>query len=108
MPKPIEKFNGSALQLGLLLFKDGENLLSRKGERTREMDCFISGILNRISDITAVLNPTENSYQRFGEFNAPKEITWSEINPKALIRLNDFMKEDAKIKMRSGDPTTNP
>lgn len=108
MPKPIEEFNGSALQLGLLLFKNGENLLSTNGKRTEEMDFFIAGILNRIGEITAILNPTENSYQRFGEFNAPKEITWSDINPKALIRLNDFMKEDSKIKIRSVDPTTNP
>ena len=108
MPKPLDEINGSALQMGLLLFRDGENLLCHNGARTKEMNSFIAGILNRICEITAVLNPTPNSYRRFGEFNAPKDLTWSEIHPKALIRITDFMKEDSRIKVRSVDPTANP
>ena len=108
MPKPLDEINGSALQMGLLLFRDGNNLLSTDGKRTAEMESFIAGILNRISEMTAVLNPTENSYRRLGEFNAPSEITWSSIHPKALIKLTDFMGDESRIKIRSVDPTTNP
>ena len=41
---------------------------------------FIQGILDRIEEMTAFLNPLVNSYRRFGEDEAPKYRAWSHEN----------------------------
>lgn len=108
MPKPLKELYGSGLHVSLLLFKDGKNILSEGLHKSDEAKSFIAGIMNRINEITAILNPTRNSYKRFGEFHAPKYITWSEKNPNTLIKVTTFNKDKAKFKLRSVDPTANP
>jgi len=108
MPKPIKELSGSGLHVSMLLFKDGKNILSDGLENCEEFKYFISGIMNRINEITAILNPTRNSYKRLGEFNAPKYISYSEKNPNTLIKVTTFDKDKAKLTLRSVDPTTNP
>ncbi len=106
MPKPLKYESGSGLHLNLYLSKDKQNLFLDSCP-IKDGKYFIAGIMNRIREITAILNPTRNSYKRFGEFEAPKYITWSKQNRSQLIRLVSD-EENAKIELRSLDPTTNP
>ena len=69
---------------------------------------FIAGIMAHIKEITAFLNPTENSYKRLGEKKAPKYITWSKENRSQLIRIPAATGEYERIELRSPDSTANP
>lgn len=106
MPKPLKYESGSGLHLNLYLSKNKQNLFL-DNSNLKDGEYFIAGIMNRIREITAILNPTRNSYKRFGEFEAPKYITWSKQNCYGLIRLLSD-EQNAKIELRSLDPTTNP
>ena len=57
---------------------------------------------------TAILNPTINSYKRFGAFEAPKYITWSHKNRSQLIRIPASKGEYSRMELRSPDSTCNP
>ena len=70
---------------------------------------FIAGIFEHVDAITAVANPTVNSYKRFGEFEAPKYVYWGMKNRDALIRIPEFADMDgARIEYRASDPSANP
>ena len=73
MPKPFENKSGSGLHVNISLHKDGENIF---GKDSPESKYFIAGILNHIREITAFLNPLQQSYKRLGEFEAPKYVSW--------------------------------
>ena len=98
-PKPIAGESGNGMHVNM-------SVKSKSGE-----DCtapFMAGILTHIKEITAFLNPTEESYKRFGEKKAPKYITWSPENRSQLIRIPAAKGEYKRIELRSPDPTANP
>ncbi len=68
----------------------------------------ISGILDKICDMTLFLNPTENSYQRFGSNKAPSYVSWSSENRSQLVRIPAATGEYRRAELRSPDPTANP
>lgn len=67
----------------------------------------IAGILDKVADITLFLNPSESSYQRFGQNKAPKYISWSSENRSQLIRVPAAVGEYRRAELRSPDPTAN-
>ena len=54
------------------------------------------------------LNPTENSYERFGNNKAPKYISWSAENRSQLIRVPAQVGGTRRAELRSPDPAANP
>ena len=98
-PKPIKDCSGNGLHINM-------SLKSADGNDYRNN--FIAGIMAHIKEITAFLNPTENSYKRLGEKKAPKYITWSKENRSQLIRIPAATGEYERIELRSPDPTANP
>ncbi len=58
--------------------------------------------------MTIFLNSLSNSYKRFGEFEAPKYITWSHQNRSQLIRIPAATGENMRMELRSPDPCCNP
>ena len=44
-----------------------------------------AGIMAHIREMSIILNPTKESYNRLGKLKAPKYITWSEENRSQLI-----------------------
>ena len=98
-PKPIKDCSGNGLHINMSLKSaDGKDYT----------DHFIAGIMAHIKEMTAFLNPTENSYKRLGEKKAPKYITWSKENRSQLIRIPAATGEYERIELRSPDPTSNP
>lgn len=98
-PKPLKGESGNGLHVNISLkCNDG-------ADRTNE---FMAGILAHIKEMTAFLNPTEESYKRLGEKKAPKYVTWSPENRSQLIRVPAANGEYKRIELRSPDPTVNP
>lgn len=98
-PKPLPDESGSGMHINMSLkSKDGEDYTAY----------FMAGILEHIKELTAFLNPTEQSYQRLGEKKAPRYITWSPENRSGLIRIPAAKGEYKRIELRSPDPTANP
>lgn len=98
-PKPLENESGNSMHVNISVKSDdGKDYTSY----------FIAGILSHIKEMTALLNPTEDSYKRLGEKNAPKYITWSPQNRTQLIRIPAAEGEYKRIELRSPDPTANP
>lgn len=72
------------------------------------MNSMIAGVLSRIAEMSVFLNPTENSYKRFGQSRAPLHISWSEENRSQLIRIPAASWPYKRAELRSPDPTVNP
>ncbi len=68
MPKPIPKINGSGMHTHQSLFtEDGENAFHDEDDEFDLSDTahsYLAGILEHAPAITAVTNPTVNSYKR--------------------------------------------
>lgn len=109
MPKPIENEHGSALNISLSIKKNGEYIFGSSPEEITEAGkCFISGILGKIAEITAFLNPTLNSYKRFGVGYAPKYINLSSGRASASVRIPTAVGTPPRIELRSADAACNP
>ena len=66
-----------------------------------------AGIIEKIKDITLFLNPSENSYARFGHSTAPDKVNWSSQGDTELIHISDY-KGVTRVELRSPDALSNP
>ena len=98
-PKPLENKAGNGFHI---------NMSVKSSDGADHMDPMIAGILDKISDMTVFLNPTANSYKRFGSNKAPRYISWSSENRSQLIRIPAAVGEYRRAELRSADPTANP
>ncbi|WP_299233529.1 type I glutamate--ammonia ligase [Natronomonas sp.] len=114
MPKPIPKINGSGMHTHLSLFtEDGENAFHDGDDEfdlSETAKQFLGGVLEHAPAITAVSNPTVNSYKRLVPgYEAPVYIAWSDTNRSALIRKPAARVPAAsRIEARFPDPSCNP
>lgn len=98
-PKPLPYESGNGLHINISVASpDGKDCLEN----------FMAGVINRVKEITAFLNPCEESYQRLGVKKAPKYITWSKENRSQLIRIPAAGDEYRRMELRSPDPMANP
>ncbi|WP_338726802.1 type I glutamate--ammonia ligase [Haladaptatus sp. DJG-WS-42] len=114
MPKPIAKINGSGMHTHISLFtEDGENAF-HDGDDEFSLSAtakqFLAGVLEHAPALTAVCNPTVNSYKRLVPgYEAPVYVAWSDRNRSALIRRPAARVPAAsRIELRSPDPSCNP
>ncbi|RDI71634.1 type I glutamate--ammonia ligase [Halopelagius longus] len=114
MPKPIARINGSGMHTHLSLFtEDGENAFHDGDDEfdlSETAKQFLAGILEHAPAITAVSNPTVNSYKRLVPgYEAPVYVAWSDRNRSALIRKPAARVPAAsRIEARFPDPSCNP
>ena len=112
MPKPIYGINGSGMHCNISLFKDGKNAFyDPKSEYQLSPVAMysIGGLLRHIKDITAILNPTVNSYKRLVPgYEAPVYLAWSLANRSALLRVPAKRGNATRVELRSPDPACNP
>ncbi len=113
MPKPIPRINGSGMHTHLSLFEDGENAFHDADDEfnlSTTAKQFLAGILDHAQAITAVANPTVNSYKRLiPGYEAPVYVAWSDVNRSALVRKPAARVPAAsRIELRSPDPSGNP
>lgn len=98
-PKPIGNAPGNGFHINMSLrpFEDDEMF--------RRM---IAGILENVREMTAFLNPSDNSYRRLGQNKAPGYISWSAENRSQLVRIPAAVGEYRRAELRSPDPSANP
>lgn len=113
MPKPIFGINGSGMHCNLALYDlDGNNAFYDEEDENKLSQTayyFMGGLLQHIKAVTAVTNPTVNSYKRLVPgFEAPTYIGWSKVNTSPLIRIPSTRDNDIIIELRSPDPSCNP
>jgi len=112
MPKPFAGEAGSGLHCHLQLWDGEKNLFGNPetGGLSETAKQFIAGLLEHAPAITAIANPSVNSYKRLVPHQeAPVYITWGEMNRTALIRIPMFSSsEKAAVEFRSGDSMANP
>ncbi|SFB82622.1 L-glutamine synthetase [Halobiforma haloterrestris] len=114
MPKPIPKINGSGMHTHISLFtEDGENAFHDEDDEfdlSETARSFLAGVLEHAPAITAVANPTVNSYKRLVPgYEAPVYVAWSDRNRSSLIRKPAArIPAASRIELRSPDPSCNP
>ena len=114
MPKPIPHINGSGMHTHLSLFEDdGTNAFHDEDDEFTLSETaygFLAGILEHAPAISAVTNPTVNSYKRLVPgYEAPIYIAWSDVNRSALVRKPAARVPAAsRIEFRAPDPSCNP
>jgi glutamine synthetase len=82
---------------------DGPDGLSDAGRHA------IGGVLAHAPALAALLNPTINSYKRFGpDTLAPWLIDWGLDNRSAMVRIPPERGPGARMEVRLGDATANP
>ncbi|WP_440988581.1 type I glutamate--ammonia ligase [Haloarchaeobius baliensis] len=113
MPKPIPRINGSGMHTHISLFQNGENAFHDDDDEFNLSETakqFTAGILEHAPAITAVSNPTVNSYKRLVPgYEAPVYVAWSDRNRSALIRKPAARVPAAsRIEARFPDPSCNP
>ena len=112
MPKPIYGINGSGMHCNISLFKDGKNAFYDENSEYQLSDTAkyaIGGLLKHVKSITAILNPTVNSYKRLVPgYEAPVYLAWSLANRSALLRVPAKRGVATRVELRSPDPACNP
>ena len=98
-PKPLEDKPGNGFHINMSVkpCDDPDNLYH-----------MIAGVLDKIVEMTAFLNPTKASYQRFGTHKAPGYVSWSSENRSQLVRIPAAVGEYRRAELRSPDPLANP
>ena len=66
-----------------------------------------AGIYDKVREMTVFLNPSENSYRRFGTNTAPDRINWSSGCESSLMRVYPY-KGMIRTELRSPDALSNP
>jgi glutamine synthetase len=112
MAKPLHGENGSGMHVNQSLTRGEENAFLDESDELKlsaEARSYIAGILRHLPAITAVANPTVNSYKRLlPGYEAPVYIAWSPGNRSAAIRVPAKRGRSTRIELRTPDPTANP
>lgn len=118
MPKPLVGEDGSAMFLHQSLFDhDGNNVFwGEDDEKYHLSDVakhYMAGILAHAREISAITNPTVNSYKRIttGGDSVPQYATWGLRNRASMVRIPVYKpgkQLSTRIELRSPDPMANP
>ena len=118
MPKPLAGEDGSAMFLHQSLFDhDGNNVFwGEDDEKYHLSDIakhYMAGILAHAREISAITNPTVNSYKRIttGGDSVPQYATWGLRNRASMVRIPVYKpgkQLSTRIEVRSPDPMANP
>jgi glutamine synthetase len=117
MPKPIYGMSGSAMHVHFSLYdkQKRENVFFDANDKDLLSPIarhFIAGVLKHIKELTALMNPTVNSYKRLVPgYEAPTKICWAPKNRSTIIRIplvGEDRPEAVRAELRSPDPLSNP
>ncbi|MFF8231918.1 glutamine synthetase family protein [Streptomyces caelestis] len=113
MAKPFNDAGGSGFHLHLSCDdEDGRNTFddpSGPYGLSATARHAVAGVLAHAPALAALLNPTINSYKRFGpDTLAPWLIDWGLDNRSAMVRIPPERGAGARLELRLGDASANP
>ena len=112
MPKPVFGIAGSGMHVNQSLFTDSVNAFfdaQGKRELSDTAYYYLGGLLKHAPALTAILNPTVNSYKRLvSGYEAPVYMAWAEKNRSPLVRVPSKRGPSTRVELRSPDPSCNP
>jgi glutamine synthetase len=112
MAKPFNDEGGSGFHEHVSLTDDGGNVFGdpqRPDGLSATGRYAVGGVLRHARALSALLNPTINSYKRFGpDTLAPWLIDWGLDNRSAMVRIPPERGAGARMEVRLGDATANP
>lgn len=113
MPKPIENEAGNGMHSNCSLTDfEGNNVFFDKNDPMQLSSIarhWIAGIMENARALTAVTNPTINSYKRLTPgYEAPCYVAWSTENRSTFIRIPATRGAGTRTEIRSVDPSANP
>jgi len=113
MPKPVFADNGSGMHTHQSLWKDGKPLFA--GDKYAGLSdmalYYIGGLLKHAAALTALCNPTTNSFKRLVPgYEAPVNLAYSSRNRSAAIRIPMYSPSPKakRVEYRTPDPSCNP
>lgn len=116
MPKPFKHLTGNGCHCHVSVWdkKGKENAFADKKDElglSKEGMNFLGGIMKHAQGMTAITNPTVNSYKRInaagtasGATWAPNSVTWSGNNRTHMVRVPG----PGRFELRLPDGATNP
>jgi len=114
MPKPFETLTGNGCHAHISLWNKNKNVFLDKDDRlglSKLAYNFLGGIINSAESLTALFNPSINSYRRIdapatssGATWSPSSITYSGNNRTHMIRIPD----PGRFELRLMDGSANP
>ncbi len=112
MPKPIFGDNGSGMHTHVSLWKEGKPLFAGdKYAGLSQMALWAAGgVLKHAKALTAITNPTTNSYRRLVPgYEAPVNLAYSARNRSASIRIPMYSDNPKakRLECRFPDPSSN-
>ncbi len=111
MPKPYSGKPGSGMHTNQSIYdtRNGKNIFSENGELSETALHYIGGLLKHAKAITAISNPTVNSYKRLVPgYEAPVYVSWGRGNRSSLVRIPSANKRTRRVELRSPDSSCNP
>ncbi|MBB5939306.1 glutamine synthetase family protein [Streptomyces zagrosensis] len=113
MAKPFNDAGGSGFHLHLSCVDDrGENTFANPAAPyglSATARHAVAGVLAHAPALTALANPTINSYKRLGpDTLAPWLIDWGLDNRSAMVRIPPERGAGSRLELRLGDASANP
>jgi glutamine synthetase len=114
MPKPMYGAPGNGFHVHFKLLKDETNVFAdERGYAGMSQTAlqFMTGILVHAKALSALANPSTNSYKRLVPgYEAPVSLVFAQSNRSAAIRIPGYVKTaiDKRFEYRAGDATANP
>lgn len=103
-PKPLNDKPGSGFHINISV----EHTEKAQNKDADLLPHVIAGTLEKAAEMTLFLNPSKESYARFGSNKAPKYISWSSENRSQLVRIPASFGKTQRAELRSPDPSANP
>ncbi len=112
MPKPLHGDNGSGMHTHVSLWKEGKPLFAGDGYAGLSETAlhFIAGILHHARALTAITNPSTNSFKRLVPgYEAPVNLAYSSRNRSAALRIPMYSPSPKakRVELRFPDPSCN-
>ena len=116
MPKPFANLTGNGCHVHISVWdRDGKNNLFHDGKGELGLSStayhFLGGLMHHAQSLTAITNPTVNSYKRInapptlsGATWSPNSVTFGGNNRTHMVRVPD----EGRIEFRLADGAANP
>lgn len=112
MPKPLFGVAGSGMHVNQSLSSGQENAFYDPAKPDKLSDIcryYLGGLLKHARAVTAITNPTVNSYKRLvSGYEAPVYVAWASRNRSPLVRVPGKKGLSTRLELRSPDPSCNP